>query len=110
MFEMVQWVPDYLYAGCYFSASAMQLISLLALAGVEIQNPTVPVQVDDLRCTFPQPGFCCGYGLLGYWICINELFDDSNAIAGGESCPLGTSPMPQYPMACCGDVRSVIFY
>ena len=36
---MVQWVPDYLYAGCYFSASAMQLISLLALAGVEIPEP-----------------------------------------------------------------------
>ncbi len=28
-----------------------------------------------------------GYGLIGYWICINELLDDSNAIAGGESCP-----------------------
>jgi hypothetical protein len=33
--NMVRWVPDYLYAGCYFSASAMQLILLLALAGVE---------------------------------------------------------------------------
>ena len=28
--NMVRRVPDYLYAGCYFSASAMQLISLLA--------------------------------------------------------------------------------
>ena len=32
-------MPDYIYAGCYFSASAMQLISLLALAGVEIPEP-----------------------------------------------------------------------
>ena len=29
----VEWVPEYLYAGCYFSVSAVQLISLLALAG-----------------------------------------------------------------------------
>ena len=37
----VEWVPNYLYAGCYFSVSAVQLISLLALAGVKIPKPTL---------------------------------------------------------------------
>lgn len=81
------------------------------LLGWKFQNPTVPVQVDGLRVIFPQPGVFCGYGLLGYWICINELFDDSNAIAVSECCPAWhIGQCHDHPMAFCGDVRSVIFY
>jgi MFS family permease len=35
----VDWVPGYLYAGCYFSVSMVQIIALLALAGVKIPKP-----------------------------------------------------------------------
>ena len=35
----VDWVPGYLYAGCYFSVSVVQIVSLLALAGVKIPKP-----------------------------------------------------------------------
>ena len=37
----VQWVPDYLFAGCYFSVSVVQLIALLALAGVKIPKTSL---------------------------------------------------------------------
>ena len=62
--DMVQWVPDYLYAGFYFSASAMQLISLLALAGVEIpKSNCARAGGRPLGVFFSQPGVFCGYGL-----------------------------------------------
>ena len=39
------------------------------------------------------------------------MFDDSNTIAGSECCPAWhIGQCHDHPMACCGDVRSVIFY
>ena len=34
-------VPNYFYAGCYFPSSAVQLISLLAIAGVKIPKTSL---------------------------------------------------------------------
>ena len=77
----VQWVPDYLYAGCYFSASAVQLISLLALAGIEIPKPKLtrtggrplgiffrnPVFVMGMTCS------AIGYALMSYLMTATPL-------------------------------------
>ena len=77
----VQWVPDYLYAGCYFSVSAIQLVSLLALAGVKIPKPTLtrtggrpigvfirnPVFVVGMTCS------AIGYALMSYWMTATPL-------------------------------------
>ena len=77
----VEWVPEYLYAGCYFSVSAVQLISLLALAEVKIPNPTLtpkggrpmgifirnPVFVVGMICT------AIGYALMSYLMTATPL-------------------------------------
>ena len=77
----VEWVPEYLYAGCYFSVSAVQLISLLALAGVKIPKPTLtpkggrpmgifirnPVFVVGMICT------AIGYALMSYLMTATPL-------------------------------------
>ena len=77
----VQWVPDYLYAGCYFSASVVQLISLLALAGVKIPKPNRtreggrrlgvffrdPVFVVGITCS------AIGYALMSYLMTATPL-------------------------------------
>ena len=77
----VQWVPDYLYAGCYFSASAAQLISLLALAGVKIPKPTRtrtggrPVDVFIRNSVFVVGMICAaiGYALMSYLMTATPL-------------------------------------
>lgn len=77
----VQWVPDYLYAGCYFSASAAQLISLLALAGVKIPKPTRtrtggrPVGAFIRNSVFVVGMICAaiGYALMSYLMTATPL-------------------------------------
>ena len=70
----VEWVPEYLYAGCYFSVSAVQLISLLALAGVKIPKPTLtpkggrPMGIFIRNPVFVVGMICAaiGYALMSY--------------------------------------------
>ena len=77
----VQWVPDYLYAGCYFSASAVQLISLLVLAGVKIPKPKLTRKGGrPLGVFFRNPefvvGMTCsaiGYALMSYMMTATPL-------------------------------------
>ena len=108
----VEWVPEYLYAGCYFSVSAVQLISLLALAGVKIPKPTLTLKGGrPMGMFYPQSGICCGHDLRGHWLCPDELFYDSDAIAGGECGPAWhICQCNDYSMACCRDVRAVFFH
>ena len=77
----VEWVPNYLYAGCYFSVSAVQLISLLALAGVKIPKPTRtrtggrPIGVFIYNPLFVVGMICAaiGYALMSYFMTSTPL-------------------------------------
>ena len=77
----VEWVPDYLYAGCYFSVSAVQFISLLALAGVKIPKPTLtrkggrPIGVFIRKPVFVIGMLCAaiGYALMSYLMTATPL-------------------------------------
>ena len=77
----VQWVPDYLYAGCYFSASVVQLISLLALVGLEIPKPNLsrtggrPLGVFCRNPVFVVGMICSaiGYALMSYLMTATPL-------------------------------------
>ena len=77
----VEWVPNYLYAGCYFSVSAVQLISLLALAGVKIPKPTLtrtggrPIGVFIRNPLFVVGMVCAaiGYALMSYFMTSTPL-------------------------------------
>ena len=77
----VDWVPNYLYAGCYFSVSAIQLISLLALAGVRIPKPTVtrtggrPIGAFIRNPVFVVGMICAaiGYALMSYFMTATPL-------------------------------------
>ena len=77
----VQWVPGYLYAGCYFLASAVQLISLLVLAGVKIPKPKLTRKGGrPLGVFFRNPefvvGMTCsaiGYALMSYMMTATPL-------------------------------------
>ena len=77
----VEWVPNYLYAGCYFSVSAVQLISLVALAGVKIPKPTLsrtggrPIGVFIRNPLFVVGMICAaiGYALMSYFMTSTPL-------------------------------------
>ena len=77
----VEWVPEYLYAGCYFSVSAVQLISLLALAGVKIPKPNLtpkggrPIGVFIRNPVFVVGMSCAaiGYALMSYLMTATPL-------------------------------------
>ena len=77
----VEWVPEYLYAGCYFSVSAVQLISLLALAGVKIPKPTLtpkggrPMGIFIRNPVFVVGMICAaiGYALMSYLMTATPL-------------------------------------
>ena len=77
----VEWVPEYLFAGCYFSVSAVQLISLLALAGVKIPKPTLtpkggrPMGIFIRNPVFVVGMICVaiGYALMSYLMTATPL-------------------------------------
>ena len=77
----VEWVPNYLYAGCYFSVSAVQLVSLLALAGVKIPKPILtqtggrPIGVFMRNPVFVVGMICSaiGYALMSYLMTATPL-------------------------------------
>ena len=77
----VEWVPEYLYAGCYFSVSVVQLISLLALAGVKIPKPTLtpkggrPMGIFIRNPVFVVGMICAaiGYALMSYLMTATPL-------------------------------------
>ena len=77
----VEWVPQYLYAGCYFSVSVVQLISLLALAGVKIPKPTLtpkggrPMGIFIRNPVFVVGMICAaiGYALMSYLMTATPL-------------------------------------
>ena len=77
----VEWVPEYIYAGCYFSVSAVQLISLLALAGVKIPKPTLtpkggrPMGIFIRNPVFVVGMICAaiGYALMSYLMTATPL-------------------------------------
>ena len=77
----VEWVPNYLYAGCYFSVSAVQLVSLVALAGVKIPKPTLsrtggrPIGVFIRNPLFVVGMICAaiGYALMSYFMTSTPL-------------------------------------
>ena len=77
----VEWIPEYIYAGCYFSVSAVQLISLLALAGVKIPKPTLtpkggrPMGIFIRNPVFVVGMICAaiGYALMSYLMTATPL-------------------------------------
>jgi len=77
----VELVPNYLYAGCYFSVSAVQIISLLALAGVKIPKPQQtqkggrPIGVFVRMPVFLVGMICAaiGYALMSYLMTATPL-------------------------------------
>ena len=77
----VDWVPSHLYAGCYFSVSAVQLLSLLALVGVKIPKPTLsptggrPIGVFVRNPVFVVGVICAaiGYALMSYLMTATPL-------------------------------------
>ena len=77
----VEWVPNHLFAGCYFSASAVQLISLLAIAGVKIPKPSLtrsggrPIGAFIRNPVFVVGMICAaiGYALMSYLMTATPL-------------------------------------
>ena len=81
LLALVVLVPNYFYAGYYFSSSAVQLISLLAIAGVKIPKPSLtrsggrsigvfirnPVFVVGMICA------AIGYALMSYLMTATPL-------------------------------------
>jgi len=77
----VELIPENLYAGCYFTVSAVQLVSLIALAGVKIpkpeQTPTGGRPFGDfVRMPVFLVGMVCaaiGYALMSYLMTATPL-------------------------------------
>lgn len=77
----VSWVSDYLYAGCYFSVSVVQAVSLIALVGVKIPKPVLTLSGGrPLGVFLKNPvylvGVVCvafGYALMTYFMTATPL-------------------------------------
>ena len=74
-------LPDFLYAGCFFTVAAVQLVSVIALSGIRIERPRrTPKGGRPIGAFLRMPVFvvgviCCaiGYALMSYLMTATPL-------------------------------------